>query len=152
MIDRFDKFTLAIAEINRCWHKIAAEELGKYDLKASHVTYLLTLQRYPEGLSAPRLAELCDRDKADVSRMLSILEARGLVTKEGSGSNRYRGCLRLTPEGQAVAKELSHRAELAVELAGQGLSEENRKIFYKSLDTITGNLRRISQEGLQRIQ
>ena len=106
MIDRFEKFSLAIAEISRCWHKIAAEELAKYSLKSSHVTYLLTLYRYPEGLTAPRLAELCDRDKADVSRMLSILEAKGLVTKEGSGVNRYRGNLRLTLEGQAVAQEL----------------------------------------------
>ena len=149
MIDRFEKFSLAIAEINRCWHKIAGEALSKYSLKASHVTYLLALYRNPEGLTAPRLAELCDRDKADVSRMLSILEAKGLVAKDGIGSNRYRGCLRLTAEGQAVAKELSLRTELAVELAGEGLTEENRRIFYESLDTITKNLRRISQEGLQ---
>lgn len=149
MLDRFEKFSLAIAEISRCWHKIAAEELAKYSLKSSHVTYLLTLYRYPEGLTAPRLAELCDRDKADVSRMLSILEAKGLVTKEGSGVNRYRGNLRLTPEGQAVAQELSHRAERAVEQAGEGLTEENRAIFYESLDTITKNLRRICQEGLK---
>ena len=149
MLDRFEKFSLAIAEINRCWHKIAAEELAKYSLKSSHVTYLLTLYRYPEGLTAPRLAELCDRDKADVSRMLSILEARGLVTKDGIGGNRYRGCLRLTPEGQTVAEALSRRAELAVEQAGEGLTERERIIFYTALDTITKNLRRICQEGLQ---
>ena len=81
--------------------------------------------------------------------MLSILEAKGLVTKEGSGSNRYRGNLRLTQEGQAVAKELSQRAERAVEQAGEGLTAETRAIFYESLDTITKNLRRICQEGLQ---
>lgn len=149
MLNRFEKFSLAIAEINRCWHKIAAGELSKYDLKASHVTYLLTLARYPEGLTAPKLAELCDRDKADVSRMLSILEARGLVTKDGIGGNRYRGCLRLTPEGQTVAEALSRRAELAVEQAGEGLTERERIIFYTALDTITKNLRRICQEGLQ---
>lgn len=149
MLDRFEKFSLAIAEINRCWHKIAAGELSKYDLKASHVTYLLTLARYPEGLTAPKLAELCDRDKADVSRMLSILEDRGLVTKDGIGGNRYRGCLRLTPEGQTVAEALSRRAELAVEQAGEGLTERERIIFYTALDTITKNLRRICQEGLQ---
>lgn len=148
MIDRFEKFSLAIAEISRCWHKIAAEELAKYSLKSSHVTYLLTLYRYPEELTAPKLAELCDRDKADVSRMLSILEDKGLVTKDGTGTSRYRGRLRLTAEGTAVAQELSQRAERAVELAGQGLTEENRAIFYESLDTITKNLRRISQEGL----
>ncbi|MDO5545726.1 MAG: MarR family transcriptional regulator [Eubacteriales bacterium] len=149
MLDRFEKFSLAIAEINRCWHKIAGEELSKYALKASHVTYLLTLYRNPEGLTAPKLAELCDRDKADVSRMLSILETKGLVTKDGVGGNRYRGCLRLTPEGQAVAEELSRRAELAVEQAGAGLTERERMIFYAALDTITKNLRRICQEGLQ---
>lgn len=148
MIDRFEKFSLAIAEISRCWHKIAAEELAKYSLKASHVTYLLTLSRYPEGLTAPRLAELCDRDKADVSRMMSILESKGLVTKIGTNPNRYRGHLYLTAEGQAVARELAQRAELAVELAGKGLTDENRAVFYESLETITNNLRKISQEGL----
>lgn len=149
MLERFEKFSLAIAEINRCWHKIAGEELARYSLKSSHVTYLLTLARYPEGLTAPKLAELCDRDKADVSRMVSILEERGLVTKDGIGSNRYRGCLRLTPEGKTVAEELSRRAELAVEQAGAGLTEGERIVFYAALDTITKNLRRISQEGLQ---
>ena len=69
--------------------------------------------------------------------MLSILEAKELVTKDGSGANRYRGNLRLTP------------AERAVEQAGEGLTEENRAIFYESLDTITKNLRRICQEGLK---
>ncbi|MDY3224611.1 MAG: MarR family transcriptional regulator [Candidatus Faecousia sp.] len=148
MIERFEKFSLAIAEISRYWHKIAAEELGKYSLKASHANYLLTLYRYPEGLTAPKLAELCDRDKADVSRMLSILESKGLVTKVGTNSNRYRGNLYLTPEGKTVAKELTQRAELAVEQAGKGLTEENRKIFYESLEMITNNLRKISEEGL----
>ena len=149
MLDRFEKFSLAIAEINRCWHKIAGEELAKYSLKASHVSYLLTLYRNPEGLTAPRLAELCDRDKADVSRMLSILEAKGLVTQDGNGGSRYRGCLRLTSEGQTVAKELSQRAALAVEQAGAGLTEQERIMFYAALETITKNLRRICQEGLQ---
>ena len=148
MLDRFEKFSLAIAEISRCWHKIASEELSKYSLKSSHGTYLLTLSRYPEGITAPRLAELCDRDKADVSRMMSILEEKGLVTKDGLNPNRYRGSLRLTPDGQKVASELAQRAELAVEQAGRGLTEENRAIFYEPLDTITYNLRKICQEGL----
>lgn len=148
MIDRFEKFSLAIAEISRYWHKIAGEELAQYQLKSSHVPYLLTMYRYPEGLTAPKLAELCGRDKADVSRMMSILESKGLAAKEGTNPSRYRGRLYLTPEGQALAREVSDRAERAVEMAGKGLTEENRAIFYESLETITNNLRRISQDGL----
>ena len=52
-------------------------------------------------------------------------------------------------EGQTVAEALSRRAELAVEQAGEGLTERERIIFYTALDTITKNLRRICQEGLQ---
>ena len=148
MLERFEKFSLAIVEISRFWHKIAGEELAKYGLKSSHITYLLTLYRYPEGLTAPKLAELCGRDKADVSRMLSILESKGLVRKESTGTSRYRGLLLLTDEGKTVASALSERAERAVGRAGDGLTDENRAIFYESLDTITNNLRKISQEGL----
>lgn len=148
MLERFEKFSLAIVEISRFWHKIAGEELAKYGLKSSHITYLLTLYRYPEGLTAPKLAELCGRDKADVSRMLSILESKGLVRKESTGTSRYRGLLLLTDEGKTVASALSEQAERAVERAGDGLTDENRAIFYESLDTITNNLRKISQEGL----
>ena len=122
MLHRFERFSLAITEISRYWHQIAGEEMGKYGLKASHATYLVTLSRFPDGLTAPRLAELCGRDKADVSRMMSILEAKGLAVRDGA--NRYRGNLRLTPEGQALAEDISQRAQRAVERAGSGLTEE----------------------------
>ena len=139
MLHRFERFSLAITEISRYWHQIAGEEMGKYGLKASHATYLVTLSRFPDGLTAPRLAELCGRDKADVSRMMSILEAKGLAVRDGA--NRYRGNLRLTPEGQALAQDISQRAR-------SGLTEETRRIFYSALDSITENLRKICQEGL----
>ena len=47
MLHRFERFSLAITEISRYWHQIAGEELGKYGLKASHATYLVTLARFP---------------------------------------------------------------------------------------------------------
>ena len=78
--------------------------------------------------------------------MMSILEAKGLAVRDGA--NRYRGNLRLTEEGKAVAQDISQRAQRAVELAGKDLTEETRAIFYGALDSITENLRRISQEGL----
>lgn len=148
MIDRFEKFSLAISEISRYWHKIAADELEKYHLKSSHAVYLTTLYRYPEGLTAPRLAEICGKDKADVSRMLSILESKGLVTKEGSNQKRYRGTLKLTEEGRQVAGQLGNRAALAVSKANEGITEEKRIIFTECLDIITKNLQKITEEGL----
>lgn len=148
MLNRFERFSLAISEINRCWHKLAAEELAKYDLNSPHAVYLNTLYQHADGITAARLGELCCKDKADVSRMISIMEKKGLVQKESSGGNMYRALLKLTDEGKAAARHVQQRAALAVELAGAGLSDSDREIFYQALDRITSNLQALVREGL----
>ncbi|MBQ9994794.1 MAG: MarR family transcriptional regulator [Clostridia bacterium] len=147
MLDRFERFSFAIAEISKYWHKIAAEEMGRHGLKSSHATYLTTMSRKSEGLTAPEICEICGRDKADVSRMMAILEKKGLVTKKGGNQNMYRGLWTLTEEGERVALHIRERAEKAVAIAGHGVSEEHRTIFYDTIDKITLNLRKMSKEG-----
>lgn len=148
MLNRFTRFSLAISEIDRCWHKLAAEEMAKYDLNSPHAVYLNTLYQFEDGITAARLGELCCKNKADVSRMVSILEKKGLVQKEAVGGNMYRALLKLTEEGKAAARHVQERAALAVELAGAGLSDEDRAVFYRSLELITDNLQALSKEGL----
>lgn len=148
MIDRFERFSLAISEISRCWHKIAAEEMEKHGLKGPHAVYLVTLSRHEDGLTAPRLCELCGKDKADVSRMMSIMEEKGLVVKSGNGHTLYRGVIKLTDEGKKAAHYVRERASLATALAGKELSEEKRAIFYDALESIANNLKEISKDGL----
>lgn len=148
MVERFERFSLAISEISRYWHKLTAEEMEKYGLKGTHSVYLLTMSRYPEGITAPLLCEHCCRDKADVSRMMAIMEKKGLVTKEGIHQNRYGGVFKLTPEGMEAAEHVKRRASLAVELAGKDLSEENRAVFYAALESVTANLRILSKAGI----
>lgn len=148
MIDRFERFSLAISEISRYWHKLAAEELTKYGLKGPHATYLTTMYQYPEGITVPQLCEVCGKDKSDASRMISILEQKGLVTKQVVDGSLYRGKLRLTEEGKLAAEQVSQRASRAVEVAGKDLTDAERESFYKSLDSITANLRELCKEGI----
>ena len=148
MLNRFARFSLAISEIDRCWHKLAAEEMAKYDLNSPHAVYLNTLYQYPEGITAAKLGELCCKNKADVSRMVSILEKKGLVRKEAVGSNLYRAKLLLTDDGKLAAEHVQGRAALAVELAGSGMTDAERETFYRCLEQITANLQTLSKEGL----
>lgn len=148
MIDRFERFSVAIAEISRCWHKLATEEMKKYGLKGSHAMYLTTLYRHADGLTAPQLCELCGKDKADVSRMMTIMEDKGLVTKEGDNRNRYRGVLKLTEDGKRAAEFVRERARVAVDLAGGALTDEQRAIFYETLEHIARNLSDMCKDGL----
>ena len=148
MLNRFARFSLAIAEIDRCWHKLAAEEMAKYDLNSPHAVYLNTLYQYPEGITAAKLGELCCKNKADVSRMVTILEKKGLVRKEAVGGNLYRAKLLLTDDGKLAAEHVQSRAALAVELAGSGMTDAERETFYRCLEQITANLQTLSKEGL----
>lgn len=149
MLNRFAKFSLMISEIDRCWHKLAAEEMAKYELNSPHAVYLNTLyDASEEGITAAQLGELCGKNKADVSRMVAILEKKGLVKKVAVGNNLYRAKLILTAEGRQAAEHVRKRAAVAVELAGSGLSKEEREIFYKVLEKITVNLQKLSKEGL----
>lgn len=145
MIHRFERFSYAISEISRCWHRIAGEEMGQYGLNGSSSVYFTTLYRYPQGITAAQLGELCSRDKADVSRTMSLWEKKGIVVRQGRS---YRARLTLTPEGMAVAEHINAKASAAVELASRGLPEEKRAIFYEALELITANLQMLSKDGL----
>lgn len=148
MIDRFERFSFALSEISRHWHKLTTDEMAKYGLKGTHSIYLLTLSRHPDGLTAPELCQFCDRDKADVSRMMSIMEKKGLVSKRHIGNSKYRGVFQLTEAGQKAADHVRIRASQAVAYAGKDLSDETREVFYAAMESIVSNLRQLSKDGI----
>ena len=148
MVDRFEKFSFAISEIHRFWHKIASDEMTKLGLKGPHVVYLVALKRFPDGVTAAELSEMCARDKSDVSRAIASMQEKGLVAKKDDSLNAYRAKLILTPQGKAAAAHISKRAGVAVEMGGKGLSDDERKTFYNALELIATNLSKISKDGL----
>ena len=148
MVNRFERFSLLLFEILRYWHKLTAEEMKKYGLKGAHSIYLLTMLRYPDGITATQICECCVKDKADVSRMMTLLEKKGLVKKEGVHQNLYKGVFKLTEEGRKAALFVSQRASLAVDIAGKDLTDEQRKVLYEALEQIASNLRKLNKEGL----
>ena len=148
MIDRFERFSVAISEISRYWHRITTAEMEKYGLKGAHSVYLTTMLRFPEGVTAGQICEICGKDKSDVSRMMNILEKKGLAVKEGVYQNRYNGVFRLTDAGRTAAEYVKERACMAVSHAGKDLSEEMRMNLYEALALIAGNLRELSENGL----
>ena len=148
MIARFERFSLAIFEISRCWHKLAAKELMKLGLKGSHARYLTAMYKYPQGITVPQLCTVCGKDKSDASRTLSALEAKGLVTKQRVGGSLYRGVMLLTDKGRRASELITERASRVVAAAGRGITDEEREVFYRVLDSVTVNLRKLCKEGI----
>ena len=146
MVDRFQRFTFSMFEISRCWHKLASEVMAEYDMKGPYAIYLVELMQNPQGLTAAQLCELSARDKADVSRAVSIMEEKGLIEREKG--NSYRAKIFLTNSGLEAAEYICSRAAKAVELAGKDISDQDRIVFYQALSSITENLRTLGQQGL----
>jgi len=148
MLSRFELFTSSIFVINRDLQKLEREEMEKFGLKGAFVPYLAVLIRFPDGVTSSRLSEICDKDKAAVSRVVSEMVQKELINREGTKDNLYRANLTLTEKGMEVARFVQGRAMAAVAAASKGLTEENRKTFYEALDLIAKNLREISKTGI----
>lgn len=148
MIERFEQFSSTISSIYRYIQKIEREEMEKHGLKGGFAQYLMALHRHPDGVTAAQLCELCDMNKAAVSRAIGEMEECGLVTKKSDKDSAYRARLFLTEKGEHVVQFVYARGVVAVEKGGEGLSDTNRRIFYASLQLIESNLQKVWQEGL----
>ena len=148
MIDRFEQFVSYISAIHRDIQKIERDEMVKYGLKGAYAQYLVAMHRYPEGITAAELCEVCGKDKAAVSRALSEMESKGLIVKQCNHDNQYRAQLLLTQAGMDAANYVCRKAVTAVKIAGQGLNDETRTILYRSLRGIAAQLQKITEDGI----
>lgn len=148
MIGRFEIFSLGLTQLTAAWNKIANEELKPFGLKGRASVYMIALYKSEEGLTITNLCEICHRDKAEASRIISEMEKKGMVTREQGSANGYRAKIRLTEEGKKATYELRERIKMAVEKGGNGLSDEEREHFYYALQVIANNLQEITKEGL----
>ncbi len=138
MINRFELFTTTITQIYKNLQRIKMQEMSGFELRGTYVMCMFELNRNPEGLTITQLSQLCGEDKAAISRTISELVKRGLVT--GNNDKKYRAPLILTKEGQETAAKIDALASTAVAAGSNGLTPEEVKIFYKALTTISDNL------------
>ena len=144
MKERFEIFTTQIAKISCNIRRIKTEEMMEYNLKSPHVSCLYYLYKNEEGLTPKQLCEVCDEDKAAVSRSIEQLINEGYLNYE-SGAKKYKNPILLTEKGKSVAAELAKKIDNILEEASEGLSEESRQDFYKSLILISDNLQKMAE-------
>ncbi|MBQ8658179.1 MAG: winged helix-turn-helix transcriptional regulator [Clostridia bacterium] len=144
MQERFKTFTVLIAKISRAIRRIKTEEMAEFDLKSPHVSCLYYLYK-EKSLTAKELCDICDEDKAAVSRSIDFLETNGYIAAPDAAKKRYKTPLFLTEKGERIGAEIAKKIDDILAKASVGLSEENREIFYKSLTLISDNLQNICE-------
>lgn len=149
MISKYEIFSTVVSSLYHDIQRIERTEMAKYGLKGPHAQCLVIMERYPEGITSARLCEICERDKAAISRTVAELEEAGLLTRREQNGIHYRVPLVLTEEGRKAARNVNAVASNAVEQAGYGLEDAEREVFYRVLGHIAQNLQAISRDGLK---
>ena len=144
MQERFETFTVLIAGINRSIRKLKTEEMAELELKSPHVSCLYYLHKMGE-LTAKELCDVCEEDKAAVSRSIEYLEANGFLTCASQTQKRYTAQLSLTQKGREAATRLAEKIDGVLARSAQGLSEGELAIMYRALAQVAANLRRLCE-------
>lgn len=139
MIRRFDAFVTGITVCYKYIQRIKSAEMTEFGLKGTHVMCLFYLNQNPAGLTAAQLRNLCAEDKAAISRTVADLRGRGFVISDSE--KNYRAPLRLTEAGHTIAKKVEELIEGWVTAGGDGLNNQERIDFYRSLAKISDNIR-----------
>ena len=142
MEERFQAFTGLIADINRCIHKLKAEEMAEFELKSSHVSCLYYLHK-SNALTAKELCALCREDKANVSRAIKYLESAGYLLCDSKTAKRYQSPLTLTEAGRRVGERIAGKIDRILEQSSAGLTDEQRQMMYHALSVVSGNLQKL---------
>lgn len=141
MQKRFKAFTTLITNINRYIKRIKTEEMQQFDLKSVHVSCVYYL--YKEGsLTIKELCEVCDEDKANISRAVEYLEDRGYIIKRTKGSKRYKSPIELSDDGKNMGSIIADKIHNIFLEVTSDIPEEDREAMYRSLEVISENLRK----------
>ena len=141
MQERFETFTVLINRINRNIRKIKNQEMAEYNLRSAHVSCLYYLYTN-KGATATDLCERCEEDKATISRALDYIENGGYIIRDIETSKRYKSPLVLTDKGSVVGKKIADKVNGVLDAISDGITEEERREFYRSLSIISDSLER----------
>jgi DNA-binding MarR family transcriptional regulator len=94
-----------------------------------------------EGCSQQELATSSLRDRANVTRIIDILEREGIVERTDHETDRRIFKIQLTQKGKDLEKQATLCAQMAIEDALKGVSRDDLEICMKVLNQTIVNLR-----------
>ncbi|MBQ9747507.1 MAG: transcriptional regulator [Clostridia bacterium] len=150
MNEKYETFTRLLTSIGRGIQKIKTEEMATFGLKSSHFPCIYYLYKM-NTLTAKELCDICEEDKANMSRTIKHLEENGYVCCYSRTLKRYQCPIRLTEKGREVGRQICERLDSITEALGAGLNDHERAALYKALAVIDTNVANYTERYESRI-
>lgn len=129
-------FKLVHAVKRNVHEKIEALDL---DIAPMHVRVLKIITKKPQ-CTAVDIANFLDRDKAQVTRLLSALIKQELIVKEPNPEDKRSQCLAITEHGKAIVDQLSEVDSEMFEKMKIGIDSDELATFEQVAKTMAQNL------------
>ena len=116
-------------------------ELSGHGITAQQAAVILVARLHGErGLA--QLAEPLGTDTAGMTRLVDRLEAKGLVCRQSSPTDRRAVVIKLTAAGQALVPDLRDAFRRVHEALVEGMDEPEPERFRTTLRRLRGNVDR----------
>ncbi|KAB0286809.1 MarR family transcriptional regulator [Vibrio fortis] len=129
-------FKLVHAVKRNVHEKIEALDL---DIAPMHVRVLKIITKKPQ-CTAVDIANFLDRDKAQVTRLLSALIKQELIVKEPNPEDKRSQCLAITESGKAIVDQLSEVDSEMFEKMKIGIDSDELATFERVAKAMAQNL------------
>lgn len=107
---------------------------------------ILRTLRLKGAMSQRELSDLCVLDVTTMSRTLDKLENMGLIKRTNNPECRRSWVISLTPAGEEKADKVVELFKMADEIFSEGMTEEDIKKLYETLDIIERNIEKHSEK------
>jgi len=132
-------FICDISVFNKYGKQRLDERLAPIGIDWRALVVLLVIEQVPD-IPQTRLSPFLQTDKANVTKLLQILEKRGLIRREADGEDQRNKICQLTPQGQALTPQLHEALSEWEDACFQGLSPDELTQFRKTSEIISRNL------------
>ena len=138
--DRLEAFMTLVTGASRSITKIKTKYMSNYGLGSTHTACMRKLFDCPDGVTRTQLAESCDLDKAQVTRIINELAEKGYAIESGAKS-QYKRRVMLTETGRKVTTEINDIVLNFNEYVSEKISCDELETFYKVFGIICTNLK-----------
>lgn len=133
----------SLFRMTRCLKRHMDQKVESLSLNIApmHVRVLMMIRHHPDS-TAIDVAHRLNRDKSQVTRLLTTLINENLLQKTPNPSDKRSQILTFTEQGQAVVAEVSLMFETVSRELTEGVSDEDRETFNRVMEHIVLNLNR----------
>ena len=140
MVDSFERFGQMLSNASKSLYRLKSRYMSKYGLSSTHTVCLRKLYENPQGLTKSEIADTCEIDKAQITRIIGELIDKNYVESDSS-KKTYNRKFVLTEIGKNITDEINDAVASIVEFVDLDIPREDIEHFYAVFEKINKKLR-----------